>query len=582
MKNRYLIITLLASLILAACHKEDNLNKEPKVTEASVEIFATQATFSWSVDWPGRLNSVVELSENADMSASRYFGSEAETESHEFSATATGLKPDAKYYYRYVVWNRYYENDKFLMEVKRFTTYAKPTVITTEVTEISWRTVTCGGEVTYDGNAPDTERGVCWSTNHNPEISDSHSSNGTGMGNYTVDVTGLTAGTTYYVRAYAKNKAGVGYGEELSFKTRDPEPPTVTTSAVINISNTSATGGGNVTSDGGAEVTERGVCWSTSHNPEITDSHARRGTGMGSYTVNMTGLTEGTSYYVRAYAVNSEGTSYGNEVNFVSCFEGAVGGLFSVSSSEQVFFSKGNLQYRAFDERWRFAEQQYNYIGSANSNISSSYNGWIDLFGWGTSGWNSGAVCYQPWSRSTAYSDYYPGGSYLNDLTGNCANADWGVYNKISNGGNEAGLWRTLTNDEWAYVFKTRNTASGIRYAKACVNNQNGVILLPDDWNTSYYSLSSTNIAGASFTSNTLSTSQWSTLEQHGAVFLPAAGDRNGSSVFSVGSDGEYWSASYNNSDYAYHVWFDDSGLFTQGYIYRDYGQSVRLVRDTQ
>ena len=573
MKNRYLIITLLASLILAACHKEDDLIKEPKVTETSVEIFATQATFSWSVDWLGRLNSVVELSENADMSASRYFGSEAETESHEFSATATGLKSGTKYYYRYVVWNRNYENDKFLMEVKRFTTYAKPTVITTEVTEIGWRTVTCGGEVTYDGNAPDTERGVCWSTNHNPEISDSHSSNGTGMGNYTVDVTGLTAGTTYYVRAYAKNKAGVGYGEELSFKTRDPEPPTVTTGDVTNIFLTSAQCGGDVTSDGGVTVTERGICYGTTPNPSVTGAKLKASSsGTGSYTCDMSNLNSGITYYVCAYATNDQGTSCGEEVSFVPHLEGAISGLFSVSASEQVCFSQGNLQYRASDRKWRFAEQQYDCIGDDNSNISSSYHGWIDLFGWGTSGYNN----KYPYLISST-TDY---GNGSTDIAG--TNYDWGVYRKISNGGNQAGIWRTLTSDEWVYVFDTRSTASGIRYAKACVNSVNGVILLPDDWSASCYSLGSTNNVDADFTSNTISTSQWSTLEQHGAVFLPAAGYRFGTSVEHVSSYGGYWSASCDGNFRAYDVWFTDLSFSLQGSSSRYSGQSVRLVRSAQ
>ena len=385
MKNRYLIIALLVSLILAACHKEDDLIKEPKVTEKSLEVLATQVTFNWTVDWPGKLNSVVELSENADMSASRYFGSEAETESHEFSATATGLEAHVKYYYRYVVWNRNYENDKFLMEIR--------------------------------------------------------------------DITLL---------------------------------------------------------------------------------------------------------------------------------EGVATGVFSVSASEQVYFSQGNLQYRASDGKWRFAEQQYDCIGSANSNVSSSYSGWIDLFGWGTSGWNSGANCYQPWSTSVECEDYYPGGSYTNSLTGSCANADWGVYNAISNGGNHAGIWRTLTKDEWVYVFDTRNTASGIRYAKACVNSRNGVILLPDDWSANYYSLNSTNTSSVDFTSNTISASQWTTLEQHGAVFLPTAGYRDGTSVYGVGSNGYYWSASYSRIYVAYDMWFAGLDLVLQYDDLRYDGLSVRLVCSAQ
>lgn len=270
--------------------------------------------------------------------------------------------------------------------------------------------------------------------------------------------------------------------------------------------------------------------------------------------------------------------------------EGAVNGKFTVNGKgDQVYFSQGNLQYQASTKKWRFAVQQYHYLGDANSSISSSYSGWIDLFGWGTSGWNSGANCYQPWSTSDSYSDYYPGGSLTNNLTGNYANADWGVYNAISNGGNTSSTWRTLTKDEWVYVFDTRSTSSGIRYARACVNNVNGVILLPDDWNSSYYSLSSTNSWDADVSSNAISASHWVTLEQHGAVFLPAAGERCRTWVRYVGSEGKYWSASYydwttlaGGDMEAYAVFFDDSELFPDMVGSRSYGYSVRLVRSAQ
>ena len=258
---------------------------------------------------------------------------------------------------------------------------------------------------------------------------------------------------------------------------------------------------------------------------------------------------------------------------------GAISGLFTINSNgDKVWFSQGNLQYKASTNSWKFADNQYDYIGSNNSNSSSTYSGWIDLFGWGTSGYNHGANCYQPWSTSQTNSDYYAYGSYTYNLYDQTGQADWG-YNAISNGGNTSNQWRTLSQPEWNYIFNTRTTTSGIRYAKAKVNNVNGVILLPDDWSSSTYSLSNTNSSGASFSSNTLTASQWSTLEQAGAVFLPAAGYRYGTSVIYVGFGGYYWSASYSNSGDAYLVGFYDSGLGTAG-DYRCYCQSVRLVQD--
>jgi hypothetical protein len=257
---------------------------------------------------------------------------------------------------------------------------------------------------------------------------------------------------------------------------------------------------------------------------------------------------------------------------------GAINGKFTINADgDQVYFSQGNLQYQASTNTWKFADNQYDYVGSTNSNISSTYSGWIDLFGWGTSGYNHGANCYQPWSTSTSYGDYYAYGNYQYNLYDQTGQADWG-YNAISNGGNTANQWRTLTQPEWNYVFNTRTTNSGIRYAKANVNDVNGIILLPDDWSTSTYSLSSTNTYNASFSSNTITASQWSSLEQVGAVFLPAACCRLGTSLLYVGSGGYYWTASYNNSNYAYGVGFNDGSLSMYSNGLRYNGQSVRLV----
>ena len=257
---------------------------------------------------------------------------------------------------------------------------------------------------------------------------------------------------------------------------------------------------------------------------------------------------------------------------------GAINGKFTVNSSGgKVYFSQGNLQYKASTAQWCFATNQYDYIGNANSNISQNYSGWIDLFGWGTSGWNCGNTYYRPWDSDGNGTLYGPPGQY--DLTGSYAHSDWGVHNAISNVGNTAGQWRTLTQSEWRYVFNSRSTSSGIRYAKAQVAGVNGVILLPDDWSSSFYTLYSTNSSGASFSSNVISSSTWTnSLQSHGAVFLPAAGYRHGTSVGDVGSYGYYWSASYYDSYYAYGVYFHDGNLSTVYWYSRCSGQSVRLV----
>lgn len=240
--------------------------------------------------------------------------------------------------------------------------------------------------------------------------------------------------------------------------------------------------------------------------------------------------------------------------------EGGLPYLFSVSSSQQVWFSQGNLQYKASTNTWRFAINQYDFVGEANSNISSTYSDWIDLFGWGTGN--------EPTKASTVNNDY----STFND---------WG-NNKISNGGNEENLWRTLAISEWMYMFNSRSTNSGIRYAKAQVNDENGLILLPDDWDSNYYTLNSVNDGEANFNSNMVSVNDWeNSLEPYGAVFLPAAGNREGTTVNDTGRSGNYWS----NSDYGftYAIYASFGGLHVGEIIEsRCYGRSVRLVCDAE
>jgi len=253
--------------------------------------------------------------------------------------------------------------------------------------------------------------------------------------------------------------------------------------------------------------------------------------------------------------------------------DGVLPGLFSTSLSKQVCFSRGNLQYQASTDTWRFAKQQFDYVGTDNANVSPTYSGWIDLFGFGTSGYDG----KYPYMTSTSFFDYAVG-----EIAG--TNYDWGVYNAISNGGNQTGLWRTPTKDEWVYLFNKRMTSSGIRYAKANVNGKNGVILLPDDWDVSVFVLSNTNQPEADYTSNTIDASQWTEMEEAGAVFLPAAGGRDGISVVLNDSNGSYWSTSWEedsgSTTFPYLLGFNSSGFFPDGLGSGDFGRSVRLVQD--
>ena len=191
------------------------------------------------------------------------------------------------------------------------------TVTTYEVTDITINSAVCGGEVAMEGEAVIVARGVCYGTNANPTVADTYTTDGSGVGTYASQITGLTHNTTYYVRAYATDEEGVtSYGEEKTFVTLEMLLPTVTTSEVTSITMVSAVSGGEVTFDGNAAVTSRGVCWSTNQNPTIEDSKTTDGEGVGAFTSNITELSQNTTYYVRAYAVNEMGVAYGEEVSF--------------------------------------------------------------------------------------------------------------------------------------------------------------------------------------------------------------------------------------------------------------------------
>jgi uncharacterized protein (TIGR02145 family) len=192
-----------------------------------------------------------------------------------------------------------------------------PVVKTNNVTDITQTTATTGGNVTDDGGYDIDYRGVCYGTSQNPTVASRVTHDGTGTGPFISSLTGLTPGTTYYVRAYAMNRLGTGYGNEVSFSSGPMVLPTLTTTDISSVTSSTAVSGGSIISSGGGQITAKGVCWSTSQNPVITaDSKTSNGTGTASFTSNLTLLTPNTTYYVRAYASNTIGTGYGNEVSF--------------------------------------------------------------------------------------------------------------------------------------------------------------------------------------------------------------------------------------------------------------------------
>ena len=212
-------------------------------------------------------------------------------------------------------------SENFVLNFNATAPAGMATVTTDEVTNIQPTRATCGGNVVDDGGYSVIARGICWNTTPNPVFNENHISSGDGLGAFTCYLTNLSENTTYYVRAYAVNSVDTAYGQQRIFTT-SVTLPTITTNNVSCITATTATCGGNVTNMGGAPVTSRGVCWNTSQNPTVSDSHTTDGSGMGDFTSNMTGLIFGTTYYVRAYATNSGRTAYGEQRCFTQNIDG--------------------------------------------------------------------------------------------------------------------------------------------------------------------------------------------------------------------------------------------------------------------
>lgn len=228
----------------------------------------------------------------------------------------------------------------------------------------------------------------------------------------------------------------------------------------------------------------------------------------------------------------------------------AIDGLFSVSANKHVQFAQGNLQYKGSTATWSFAKHQYDYIGKDNQYADTAYDGWIDLFGWGT------GLCP---TLTSSYDGDYPSFN------------DWGDH--IDGG------WRTLTITEWNYVLKSRSGAN-IKHATGTVDGVHGLILLPDHWelpNGCTFRPGCKEWDGNEYTKE-----QWQQMEAANAVFLPAAGIRWGKDVKEVGQYGYYWTSTPENDSKSFVVFFNGSFINTESSCLRHGGIAVRLVRDTE
>ena len=463
-----------------------------------------------------------------------------------------------------------------------FTSQAAEVVVTTsEPTNITYSSAKCECKVSVNGNTEIREIGICWNTTGSPTIADFRLINLASKTHCVKTLEDLDAKKDYFVRGYAiaNDIEGTIYYGEIKTFTTTASPIGVITIEPSKIEYTTVKCGVDIQYNNTSEtITRIGICYGLEEMPVHTINYTNcllSDYNNLSFKPTIYNLEPGVTYHVRAFAQTRTKCYYGPDNTFT--LKEAPENAFLVDNNRFVYFSPGNLQYQASTNTWRFAKKQYDCIGDGNKNISPTYNGWIDLFGWATSGYDCGSENYAPFHNAEKYS-YGP----YEDLVEDFGNCDWGVFNPISNGGNQAGEWRTPTTNEWEYVLNNRANAKQKKIYCA-INGKNGVILLPDNcqWPD-----------GIGFThdvyySNTTYTlEEWAEIENAGAIFLPTTGYRQGSRLNNptITTSGYYWTSSYGNDNdnvkKASYMGFSmgfNAGCSTQLVFI---GCSVRLVKD--
>lgn len=425
-----------------------------------------------------------------------------------------------------------------------------PVISTSSITEITAISAKTGGIIASNGGATITDCGIVWSINENPTVETNQgiTSIGVGTGSFTANLTNLTPNTTYYVRAYATNSKGTGYGNQQNFSTQDGVIAITTTSA-SKISNTSAQSGGNITTDGGAPITSRGLVWSTSQNPTVETNQGMIsvGVGVGNFTANLTNLTPNSTYYVRTYAINKAGTNYGNQVNFTTF-------LFADGT-------QGTLIYNGYT-------YQTVYIGGrewmAENLRTTKYRDGSDIpTGYSDSQWGSittGAYAIYPYNYLSGFSSDYE-----------VVNAYGVLYNwyAVTDSKNLCPTgWHVPTNTEWTslinYVSSINATNVGDQL-KSCRQvssplfgncatsvhprwDSNGM-----HWGTNIYNFSA----------------------------LPSGFRHKDGSYGTIGYSGHWWTSTENSSTDAKRFYlYNDYGNFDGYFLEKNFGISIRCIKD--
>ena len=450
-----------------------------------------------------------------------------------FVKALTGLAPNTTYYLKAYAKNTEGIGYGEQVDFKTLLELTLPCVSTNQVSSFTTNSAVIGGNVTCDGNASITERGVYWGTDPNPENSGTKLVIGSGTGTFSATLSGLTQNTTYYIKAFAANSVGTAFAPTVvTFKTGiEISLPTVVTSSVAEYSQTTATVGGNVTNDGNGTVTERGVYWGTTQNPETSGTKLQIGSGIGIFSTTLPGLIPDTRYYIKAYAINSNGTAYGSQVNF------------STPSASGILFNP-NLTY-----------------GSVTDIDGNSYKT-IEI---GTQTWMAENL------RTTKFND----GNSIQLVT---SNSTWASLNT------PAFCWYNNAESE------NKSTYGGLYNWYATSNGR----LCPNGWHVPSHTefitlreyLGGQSTAGGRMKESNLT--HWNSpntgaTNESGFTAVPS-GTRTGfdGPFFYLGEDGHYWSSTSYDNGSAYH-WYTyyNTASFQTGNTLKNTGYAIRCIKTT-
>ena len=540
-----------------------------------------------------------------------------------FSGSITGLTPNTTYYVRAYATNSAgtgYGNEITFQTLP----IAVPTLITTEASGITQTTVTSGGTISNDGGATVTERGIVYGTSTNPTTSNTKVTSGSGTGSFNVNITALTPNTTYYIRSYAINNIGTGYGNQQTFTTSFPSNtlPVVISTNVTGLTTIQATFNAEVNNQGGGTVTERGAVWNTSGNPTVNSNRIPSGSGTGVYTTTITGLSGGVNHYVRSYAINNFGISYGVEIPFTTLFGLATLTTNNVIAQSITASSGGNITDNG-GSTVTARGVVWNTTGTPTISNSKTTDG----SGTGSYVSNISALSPSTTYFVRAYATNSAGTAYGNEQTFTTAatsqtvtDIDGNTYNNVQigtqvwmcenlktsryrNGGSIPYIvgnadWQALTTGAWSYY--DHDVANNAIYGKL-YNwfTTKGDTLCPTDWHvptdaewtvlTDY--LGGVSVAGGKM--KTVGTAYWNSpntdaTNESGFSALPGSYRNNDGSFNDIMNIALFWSASgaYGNDAWSRGLYssngfvFKGSFPYFDSYLNKSSGASVRCLKN--